>query len=205
MDIQLNFINRSDDQNNSSVFLFQKNAATRQDELVTAWKVIRNCGRNNHHPLVYSTDLEACISDQDGNYSPRKAVQAGDLFTVSALPLGRSFTYAGPNNSSQEIAVCNRLLRGAINVCVYSQKRLLAAKTNVVPGQKAVFQFRPSLWIGVASQIVEGQALNSAILGDSNTELSLLGLASADIVMTGGGAGIDVMPLQFSLENIVMA
>ncbi|MBB5606453.1 MULTISPECIES: hypothetical protein [unclassified Janthinobacterium] len=205
MDIQLNFINRSYDQNNSSVFLFQKNAASRHDELATAWKVIRNCGQNSHHPLVYSTDLQACISDEYGNYSPRKAVRAGELLTVSALPSGRRFAYAGANSNSLDTVVRNDLLRGAINVCVYSQDRLLATKTNVAPGQKAIFQFQPTLWIGAAAQVVEGRALSSAILNDVNTEFSLQGIASADIVMSGGGPGRNALPLQFTLENIAMA
>jgi hypothetical protein len=205
MDIQLNFINRSQDQNNSCVFLFQKNAAPQLDELATAWKVIRNCGYNCNHPLVYSTSLEASVNDQYGNYSPRRAMQAGELFSVSPQSAGRSFAKAGKNNNAEEFAIRNDLQRGAINVCVYSQNKLLALKTTVVPGQKAVFQFHPTLWIGAASQVIEGQALNSAILSDVNTELSLLGIASADIVMTGGGPGRNALPLQFSLENIARA
>jgi hypothetical protein len=205
MDIQLNFINRSHDQNNSRVFLFQKNAATQMDELTTAWKVIRNCGYNCNHPLVYSTSFETCIHDQYGNRSPRRAVQAGDLLSVSSLPNGRSFTSAGKNNNSREFAIRNDLVRGAIDVGVYSNGKLLALKTNVVPGQKAVFEMLPTLWIGVAAQVIEGQALDSAILSNVNTELSLLGIARADIVMTGGGVGRECAPLQFSLENVAMA
>jgi hypothetical protein len=46
--------------------------------------------------------------------------------------------------------------------------------------------------------------MNSAIMSCVNTELSLLGIASADIVLTGGGPGRDSSPFQFSLENVVM-
>jgi len=205
MDIQLNFINRSQDQNNSCIFLFQKNAATQLEQLATAWKVIRNCGHQCNHPLAYSTDLETCIHDQYGNYSSRRAVQPGELFSLSPLPAGRSFSKVGKHSSAREFAVRNDLVRGAVDVGVYSDGRLLALKTNVAPGQKAVFEFTPTLWIGAASQVIEGQTLNSAILSNVNTELSLLGIARADIVMTGGGTGRDCAPLQFSLENVAMA
>jgi hypothetical protein len=47
--------------------------------------------------------------------------------------------------------------------------------------------------------------MNSAILSMVNAELSLLGIASADIVMTGGGPGPTSTPFQFNLANIVMA
>ena len=46
--------------------------------------------------------------------------------------------------------------------------------------------------------------MNSAILSDINTELSLLGIQSADIVMTGGGAGPQATPFEFTLENVVL-
>ena len=73
-----------------------------------------------------------------------------------------------------------------------------------IPWQKAVFEFKPTIWIGVASQVVQGQVMNSAIISNINTELSLLGIASADIVMTGGGPGANSTPFAFNLENIVM-
>ena len=40
MDIQLNFINNSNDANNSQVVIFQKNVATDFDELAVAWQVV---------------------------------------------------------------------------------------------------------------------------------------------------------------------
>eukprot|EP01034_Spumella_vulgaris_P010719 gene10719-13603_t len=47
--------------------------------------------------------------------------------------------------------------------------------------------FKPSIWIGVVSQIHEGEVLDSAILSTINTELSLLGITKANLTMTGGG------------------
>jgi hypothetical protein len=99
----------------------------------------------------------------------------------------------------------NDLQKGAINATIYKDGRNLATKTSVAPGQKAVFEFKPTIWIGAVSQVVEGQVMNSAIMSDVNTELSLLGIASADIVMTGGGPGTNSTAFTFNLENVVMA
>jgi hypothetical protein len=43
------------------------------------------------------------------------------------------------------------------------------------------------------------------MLSTVKTELSLLGLASADIVMSGGGGDATSTPFRFSLQNVVMA
>jgi hypothetical protein len=47
--------------------------------------------------------------------------------------------------------------------------------------------------------------MNSAIISSVNTELSLLGIASADIVMRGGGPGAGSTAFQFDFDNVVMA
>ncbi|WP_430984467.1 hypothetical protein, partial [Escherichia coli] len=68
------------------------------------------------------------------------------------------------------------------------------------------FQLKPSLWVGTASAVSEGQAIDPQMLSTVKTELSLLGLASADIVMSGGGGGdATSTPFRFSLQNVVMA
>jgi hypothetical protein len=57
----------------------------------------------------------------------------------------------------------------------------------------------------LAPQIVQGQVMNSAVVSSINTELSLLGIASADILMTGGGPGASAAPFAFKLQNVVMS
>jgi hypothetical protein len=47
--------------------------------------------------------------------------------------------------------------------------------------------------------------MDSAVVEQVNTEFSLLGIASADIVMTGGGSGPDAQPFSFTFQNVVMA
>ena len=108
-------------------------------------------------------------------------------------------------DSTANIELKNSLQRGAVSGYVYRDGSVIAMKSNIAPGQKAVFEFTPTIFIGVASQITQGQIMNSAIISNINTEISLLGLASADIVMTGGGSGANATAFVFSLENVKMA
>ncbi|MDR6490840.1 hypothetical protein ACTJLC_00425 [Paraburkholderia sp. 22099] len=205
MDIKLNFINLSNDVNNSQVVIFQKNVSTDFDELAIAWKVISNCGRGDNHPFVFPMQTTLTASDADGNYMPRRPAQNGQMFSVTRAASGNVLGVAGAASSSREIQLRNDLRSGAITAGVFKDNRLLAHKTGIVPGQKAVFEFKPTLWIGTASQIEQGAVMNSAVLSDINTELSLLGIARCDIVMTGGGGGTTAVPYQFRLANVVMA
>lgn len=205
MNIQLRFINRSNDCNNSSVVLFQRNVVPDFDEFAIAWHVIRYCGRDCIHPFVYSTDVEIALSDDHGNFSPRLAASNGTRLAIAGQPNGRPrLSYSRDGAVAQtDIEVANQMGRGAVNVNAFNSGRLIASKSAVAPGQKALFQFQPVLWIGVASQIEEGRALDSAVLSSENTELPLAGVASADIVLTGGGGGTTAQPFHFELENIV--
>ena len=205
MPIQLNFINRSSDTNHSQIVIFQKNVATDFDELAIAWHVIENCGVSDNHSFTFPLAMDIGASDSWGNYTPRLAARNGDMHHVVLTGSGDMLLHCGPATSSREVQVRNDLSNGAINAGIYKDGRLLALKSNIAPGQKAVFQFKPTIWIGAVSQVVQGAVMNSAILSDVNTELSLLGIASADIVMTGGGPGRNAPPFSFTLENILMA
>ncbi len=206
MDIQLNFINRSNDANNSQIVIFQKNVNPNFDELAVAWKVIQNCGLNDNHPFVFPMTMSVSASDSYGNYTPQQNAENGQLFTMQLTKSGDELKLdKEPGTSVTEVQVLNALSQGAINASIYKAGKMLATKTCIAPQQKAVFQFKPTIWIGATSQIVQGQVMNSAIISNINTELPLLGIASADIVMTGGGPGPSSMPFTFSLQNIVMA
>jgi len=205
MDIGLNFINQSNDLNNSSIVIFQKNVATDFDELAVAWLVIKNCGQGDNHPFTFPMTMAVSASDSYGNYTPQLQAQNGQLFQMTQGSAGDQLSLAGPSTSMTEVQVLNAMPMGAFNASIYKAGKLLAQKTSIAPAQKAVFQFKPTIWIGVTSEVEQGQVMNSAIISSINTEMSLLGIASADIVMTGGGPGPSSMPFQFNFQNIVMA
>jgi hypothetical protein len=205
MDIQLRFINESNDRDNTQVLIFSRNVATGANEAAVAWTVIRNCGRGAWHPFTYPLASQIGASDADGNFLPLLDAQPGTLYEVKMDPSGHVLVPAGEATSPQEIQVVNNLAEGAIAARIHKDGRLFAMLPDVAPQQKATFAFKPAIWIGTASQVQEGKVLESAIVTTVNTELSLLGIASADIVMTGGGAGAQSQPFQFSLQNVVMA
>ena len=202
-EIKLNYVNHSNDTNNSSIVIFQQNVAEDFGEIAIAWLVIKNCGRLDNHPFTYPLQFQVCASDSWGNYTPQLDAVDGQAYEMVKDPSGDVLRISNaPATNAAEVEVRNNLLQGAINANIYRQGRLLAAKTNLAPGQKAVFQFHPRIYMGVVSQIEESQVMNSAIIKTCNTEINLFGISSADIVMTGGGPGPDSRPFEFHLENI---
>lgn len=205
MDIFLKFHNLSADKSLSDVVIFQNNASSDFDSLSIAWKVIRRCGFGNYHPFVYSTDSQISASDSYGNFTPHLAARPGQEFHVFCGPSGNQIGYKGPGGSSREISLLNELNRGAIGANIFKGDKLFARKSAIAPGQKATFCFKPTLLISACSQITEGQGIDSAVMSANQTELALMGVASADIVMTGGGGDEKARAFQFKLENITWA
>ena len=205
MDIKLTLINRSNDANNSEIVIFQKNAAAGADEPAIAWQVIRNLGPGDQHPFVYPLSTGITVADQWGNYTPMVPAENGQLFSVASSPSGDTLSLHGPASSPHEIQCRNDLVQGVISASLYKSERPLLQASSIPPGQTAVFAFVPTLIIAVIPDMEVGQVMDSAILSSVNTELSLLGVSEANIIMTGGGPGQTSTPLQFTLENVVMA
>lgn len=204
MDIQLNFINYSNDVANSQVLIFQKNEATNFGELAIAWKVITNCGVGCNHPFVFPLKFEVSSSDSDGNYTPKMLASIGNKFAVEMGKSGHILRLTSePAASPFEVELKNNLSLGSVSANVFKDGKLLAKHQIVSPAQKAVFQFLPKIFIGVVSDVQQGEEINTAVLSDINTEFDLLGISSADIIMSGGGGGKLATQFRFELDRVV--
>lgn len=203
--VKLKLVNRSNNPNRQSFVIFQKNLAADFTELSVAWKVIQFLGVGNYHPFEYTYDLYISGSDSYGNYTYPMDAQSGLMYKMMTDPSGDQLVQSGAASNNNEIEILNALPQGAINANCFRSGRLLATKTAIAPGEKAVFQFDPTLIIGAVTQIQEGQIMNSAIVSNINTEISLLGIASADIVVSGGGIGTSATELKFTVDNVQFA
>jgi len=200
--VNLNLINNSNDQNNTRYVIFQKNVATSYQETTTmAWRVIKNLGMGDNHPFTYNYNLELSAADSYGNFTPAFQAGAGTQFSMIKDSSGHVLRPSGSAASASELEVLNSLSRGSIDANCYRCGKLLASKTSIVPGQKAVFLFKPVLYIAALAQIEEGDVIDSAIVTNVNTPLDLTGVASADIVIEGSGKGPDAQGFSFILTN----
>ncbi len=200
MDIEITFINNSNDMNNSEIVIFQKNAATNFDEIAIAWTVIKNCGRNWSHKFTYPMSFDVAAADSYGNVSDLQTTTYGQKWDLIRSNSGEILQLSTEDaGNSNEIVIENALPIGSIDAQIYKAGKLFASKTGVSPSEKAVFEFKPEIYVGVVSQINEGESINSAILSNINQKFSLLGLTSANLIMTGGGVGPNATPFEFEL------
>lgn len=198
--ITLNFINRSHD-TASHVVIFQQNTTPAYDTLVIAWKVFEQCGPNYHHQFHFGWELEVLATDSWGNHTLGLPADYGQAFEVVEAPTGNIIQPAStPATAPNTIEIRNALKTGSVIGDIFRNGKILSTKPGIEPGEKAVFHFSSVIYIGAVSEIAEGNVIPADIVASIDTQLDLTGLASADIVMTGGGNE----PFAFHLENEII-
>ena len=201
--IKLTFRNQSQDVKNTDIVLFQKNTGASVNEDAIAWKVIQNCGIGDFNPFQYPMTQQVSIIDSWGNYSPLQDANNGDVFSVTDARglTGTILTKTREVGDPNMITVRNDLAVGSIDIAIYKEGRQLALKTGVSPADESIFELLPYLYVGTCSDIEEGDVMDSDTVQAVLTKLSLLGLKSSDIVMTGGGTGKLATAFNFQLAN----
>ncbi|BAV06151.1 hypothetical protein SAMN05421788_106213 [Filimonas lacunae] len=209
-DVRLNLINRSEHTGKVQVVIGQFNKTLPERQAVIAWRVFNTQLPGENFAFSYPMEKFISVSDSWGNYSPQKNAYPGQLFSVENDIDGDILKYSAQAASPYAIEVVNRLEFGAIDANIYTDGRLLFVQKGVSPGKKVVFQFEPSIWIGVLSEVEEGRVIDAAMLAGNYTDLSLLDIEitettirSADIIMTGGGSSTTATSFQFHLENVI--
>jgi len=203
MDIKLDLINNSIDANNSQIVIFQKNVYGDVELPAVAWLAFPAGGKGSHHAFVYPSEVTVGASDSAGHVMKPQRAKAGQRFHVELRHAAHVLLPAGPAAVDSQIDVLNQLHIGTIDAGIYRGGKLLALITSIPPGVKGTFKFQPTIWIGLVNCVQEGELMSPASVASANTELSLLGVACADIVMSGGGSGPGAVPVTFTLQNVV--
>ena len=202
MAIELIFRNKSQESSNLTIAICYRHNPGSSDDRAVAWQVIKNCAVGNFHPFKYPLDFYVGASDSDGNYMSPIHADCGDSFEVVMESSGHVLKKKpGQSSSPDTIEVMNCLDKGAISANILKSWNLFDILKNIYPQSKAAFMFKPRIWLGVVPEHVkEGDIMTGDTLQNVNTELSLLGINRANIVMSGGGdSGRDI---SFALENI---
>lgn len=201
--VKLRLFNYSWDVTDSDIIIFQKNVVETLEEIAFAWRVIKRLGFQCSHSFTYSHEFEVGVRDAWGNDTPNFLAAPGQRWEMLRDYSGNELRLSHcPATSYRETEIYNSLDEGSITARIYRDGLLVTEKANVSPGMKAVFRFEPRIYIGIASQVDEGDVVDAAVLSDVNTSINLSGLRSADIIMSGRGQGPEATRLSFALANV---
>jgi hypothetical protein len=200
--VHLTFINASYDHHRPSVVIIQKNDAVPDASSVVAWKVIKNCGYLCYHPFTFSLQPQMILYDSVGNKTEVPRLEPGKLYRIEQERSGRLRAQITAANDRATIQVQNMCDSGSLRCHIYRDHRLVAIQKAIFPRQCAYFRFRPSILVAALARIDEGRVLRPATVAAFKMEFDLLGIARAELIMTGGGSGPYATPLRVHLQNI---
>ena len=121
---KLNFIKKSNDNNDSTIVIFQKNVAESFDETAVAWTVIKNPKQLIKYSFLYPAHFKVQASDPEGNPTRTMTACEGQSFEIatdkSENILKLSTT---PAINKKDVDIKNNLETGAINGYASKMKR----------------------------------------------------------------------------------
>lgn len=203
-DIIFTLKNKTNDEFRSNIIIFQKNENENYNEIgmndkTIAWNIIENSKGGMSHTIMFPNQLEVSIKDEYENNSPKLTCLPGDKFNIDRKS---GITFKKEKEAStleKDFEIINAVHNKEFTCQVFRGGKLLSAVNRVPEGKTAKFEILPRIQIGVASQVEEGDVINSAIYSSIDTVFEIEGIKKADIIMRGGGEGKDTKPYTFDL------
>lgn len=201
-EIELNFVNNTEDGKNRTVVIFQQNLEIRAGARSAAWLVLDSREEGDAQPFTFPLRLTLSVKDSYGNYSPRQDAGRDHVFEMVKDPSGHVLRAANAPAADPGTMELKNRLTSDISGMIHRGDRLLAIKPVLPPGQSVAFRFDNRIKIGVAPRVSQSDILDPTLAANIKIELDLTDIESADIIMTGGP---DAANIQFHLDNVIPA
>ena len=189
-DIEITYINKSDDRDNPTILVFMKPTDSDFSAYSTAWQVIKNIGYDSWHKFTYTIDTSV-IATWDNGKSGTFPLETsiGKTYILKNTPGGFSLVENGDSSAENEFDIINKVITPeGISVVAFKDGSPIATKNQVARNQKAEFVLHPKLYFGVTSEYEVGDIIDSAVMSEEFTEISLEGLSNVMVEMRGNAA-----------------
>jgi hypothetical protein len=186
-DINILFVNKSNDEDNSSVLVFMKPTESNFAAQSTAWQVIDNIGYNCWHKFTYTLNTSLIVT-WDGGKSGTFPMDTtnGKTYALKQTKGGFSLEENGNGKDPNEFDVTNKIsVVSGISVVAFKDGNPILTKNSVAKGEKAEFVFHPQIYFGLSSEHQVGDVVSSGVMSEEFKEVSLEGLKSVTVTLKG--------------------
>ena len=204
--VVLTFINQRSDGSALRLVLFKPNAtvsgAADPAGAPLAWKVVR-CAPKQQSRATYPFSQQLAVFAPDGPHGSMQEARAGQRFYIDRSGvLQRDTSLAAAPVAANTVPVHNATQAQRLDVLLYKDGRPLCRSSGLAPGESTLFDVLPTLYMAIDSaphsaggrtgatlssavhDIAEGGTVD-AVSAASATPIILLGLKSADIIVSG--------------------
>ncbi|MEM8963129.1 MAG: hypothetical protein AAGD38_16715 [Acidobacteriota bacterium] len=201
MDTRIVFENHSHAGEPAAVILFQIDRQS-PHRLPLVWRLIQHCGYECTHPFIFSSVLELMAFDSWGN-----CVVHEQLTTPSQVDLysGRIGGTTASVEPAARTVVTNRKKEGTVHVFLARDGRAVTPWHTLAPDESTTFALDSTLAIVPWQGLRIGEEVPPAVIDLARLPgytFNLLGIASAQLLMLGGGWGATATRFRFHLHNV---
>lgn len=188
-DINILYVNESNDEDNSSVLVFMKPTESNFAAESTAWQVIDNIGYNCWHKFTYTLNTSVIAMWDNGKSGTFPMdVSNGKTYVLKETKGGFSLQ-EHEGRTTNEFDVINQVrTANGISVVAFKDSKPILTKNSIAKGEKAEFVFHPKLYFGLSSEYEVGDCVSSAVMSEEFKEVNLEGLKSLTVTMKGNAA-----------------
>ncbi|WP_243643614.1 hypothetical protein [Tenacibaculum sp. M341] len=185
------YINKSANKDLPEVFIFAKNSIPNFDLFKDgiAWKVLKNIGRGSRSTFYYDTSQYAVQASWENTVNSTAQVPAklGCNYQVALDTTGIVLKSNGEASDTNTIEITNNIeVTNGISAQFCNNGKVLLQKDEIGYDQVAIFKPSQTIYFGLASEIIEGNGLDSGIINSTNFfELNLTGLTNVVISLNG--------------------
>ena len=186
----IKYINQSMNKNLPQVFVFSKNEIPSFDSVADgiAWKVIKNIGRGSISKFQYFDNYTVRAAWNNGlDTTAELNAKIGFRYTVTLNKTGIVLEKDGNASYDDCIEIVNKVnVKNGILAQLSNNGNVLIGKKIVAYDQIASFVPSKTLFWGLASEIIEGKGIKSAVLNSTNFfELNIRGLSEVIVSLNG--------------------
>ncbi|WBX77721.1 hypothetical protein PG911_05530 [Tenacibaculum ovolyticum] len=200
---KITYVNKSANKNLPQVFVFAQNETPNFNSLKegVAWEVIKDIGRGSRSNFYYSNDehyVQATWDDNE-NSTAQIIAQVGSKYHIVRDTTGIVLKSNGEASDTDSIEIVNDIeVVNGVTAQYCKNGLVMLEKNQVGYHQSAIFIPSNKIFFGLASEISEGDSLQSAILNTENFfELDLNGLSNVTISLNGNAQ----IGYQFQIEE----
>lgn len=187
--VKVNYINRSMNPDQPTIFVFTKNMIPTFDVLKEgiAWRTMPDIGKSSSSTFVFPIISQVRVNWGGSNYTETLNAEIGKRYTVQKDDTGIVLIPNGLASQSNAIEVSSEVkVENGCSAELIKDGNVVMRKEIVAYNQKATFILHPKLYWGLASEIQVGQVLSSAVLNtDQFFEQDIEGVSSVDVVLEG--------------------
>lgn len=197
---EIQFVNKSMSTAPVDVVFFEPARFFDSQTMRNPFLFIQQCPYDFTHPFLFENSLQLGLRDQYGNYTPQVTVKDGSRYSIRLIS-GKVQLVQEANEHAADVEIFNELPQGSPDIILRRGRVITAWRSGLAPGEFYSFRLPDEFYARKISGIQQARRLVQLEMDGYSTLIRLNGVANAELLLTGGGTGVQAQKYVFTLYD----